>query len=637
MVIAERLEPLTADDDEIRRALEDAFLPAILPALAHATGDISILRPGLLPERTTPGAVQGGMTPEQQQQAKEIAFAALKRLRDSTGITPLHTEADLRAILAWMTNGKASDDYIPLLLEELSPDQDFRAPKWRMPAGTAYSVAIVGAGMSGILAGIRLKQAGVPFTIFEKNDDVGGTWYDNTYPGARVDVPNHFYSYSFAQKPDWPKYFSTQETLLDYFRSCCDDFGIRASIRFRTEVTSADWDDERAIWRLTVRGADGAEETVETNALICATGQLNRPRYPEVEGRDTFAGPAFHSARWDHSVDLHGKRVAVIGNGASAAQFVPIIAEQVAELTIFQRTPNWFVPVPTYHDDVADGLRWLMRRVPYYAHWYRFWMFWNTTEGLLAAATVDENWPDKSKSISQESEMLRMLLAGYLQAQFADRPDLLEKVMPQYPPGAKRMILDNGVWAAALKRPNVHLVTDRIARITPSGVVTADGTEHAADILIYATGFMASEFMTPMRVRGRGGLDLWDFWGGDARAYLGVVVPHFPSFFMMYGPNTNIVVNGSITYFSECEMQYILGCLRLVLEGKHRALDCRQDVYEAYNVRIDEENKKRAWGVSGVPSWYKNAKGRVSQNWPFNAIEYWQQTREPNPADFELL
>jgi 4-hydroxyacetophenone monooxygenase len=233
-----------------------------------------------------------------------------------------------------------------------------------------------------------------------------------------------------------------------------------------------------------------------------------------------------------------------------------------------------------------------------------------------------------------ENEVLRMLLAGYIESQFSDRPDLLAKVMPSYPPAAKRMILDNGVWAAALKRDNVQLITDQIARITPTGLVTADGVEHKVDVIICGTGFQASRFLTPMRVAGRGGVDLFEQWDGDARAYMGIVVPNFPNFFMMYGPNTNIVVNGSITYFSECEVQYVMGCLRLLFERQNRSLECRRDVHDEYNRMIDEANAKRAWGASTVNSWYKNERGHVSQNWPFNAIRYWQQTREPNPDDF---
>jgi 4-hydroxyacetophenone monooxygenase len=637
MTIALETDQITADDETIRKALLDAFLPALIPALAQATGDLSILREDIRPPGFAPGVPQGGMTPEQQAAARIVAAEALRAFRDGSTPAPSATESDLRTITQWMTGSPAPDDYIPLLVEELAPfGEDPRAPAWRMDSTIPFSVAIIGAGMSGILAGIRLKQAGVPFVIFEKNADVGGTWLENTYPGARVDVPNAFYSYSFAQRSDWPKHFSPQEVLLDYFRDCADQYDIRRHISFCAEVLSADFDDEALTWTLRVRAPDG-EETVAAQAVISAVGQLNRPKMPDIPGIATFARPSFHSARWDHSVDLKGKRVAVIGTGASAAQVVPAIAGEVAELDVFQRTPAWFVPVPAYHDDVADGLLWLFRHVPHYSRWYRFWLFWNLTDGLLPAATVDESWPNQDRSVSGPNEMLRAMLTFYLQTEFAGRPDLLEKVVPAYPPASKRMLLDNGIWAKTLKRDNVHLITDRIKEITPRGVVTEDGREHAADVIVYGTGFQASRFLTPMKVVGCHGVDLNAQWDGDARAYMGITVPNFPNFFLLYGPNTNLVVNGSIIFFSECQVQYVLGCIRLLLDDDHRALDVRPDVHNAYYERIDAANRQRTWGVSSVNSWYKNEKGRVTQNWPFNLVEYWQQTHKPNPADYVFL
>jgi 4-hydroxyacetophenone monooxygenase len=639
MPVRRPIEPLVATDDELRAALQDAFLPALLPALAQATGDFSILRESLRPPGVAPGVQQGGMTPAQQAEARDVAFDALRRLRDgNVERQEIPIEEALLRITAWMTGSPAPEDYIPLLLEELAPeDQDARAPRWQKDPAIPFHVIIIGAGMSGVLAGIRLKQAGVPFTVIEKNADIGGTWLENTYPGARVDVSNAFYSYSFAQKIDWPTHYSTQPVLLEYFQECAREFGVREHVQFNTEVTLLEWDDDRAEWAVHIRRADGREEQLRANAVISAVGQLNRPKIPEIRGSERFRGPAFHSARWDHSVDLRGKRVAVIGTGASAAQFIPEVAQVAAELVIFQRTPNWYVPVPHYHDEVPEGLRWLFAHVPHYAHWYRFWLFWNTTDGLLAAARVDPNWPDKSRSVGPENENLRILLSAYLQMQFADRPDLLPKVMPDYAPAAKRLILDNGIWAQTLKRPNVRLVTEKIREVTETGVVTDDGTEHPADVVIYGTGFQASKFLTPMRVLGREGRDLHQQWDGDARAYMGITVPGFPNFFLLYGPNTNIVVNGSIIYFSECEVQYVMGCLKLLFDRGERALAVRMDVHDAYNERIDRGNLERVWGVATVNSWYRNEKGRSAQNWPFNLIEYWQQTREPNPADYDFI
>ncbi|MEX2081382.1 MAG: NAD(P)/FAD-dependent oxidoreductase, partial [Dehalococcoidia bacterium] len=378
------------------------------------------------------------------------------------------------------------------------------------------------------------------------------------------------------------------------------------------------------------------EETIESQALISAVGQLNRPKMPDIAGITSFEGPYFHSAQWDHSVDLTGKVVAVIGSGASASQLIPEVAIQARELKVFQRTPNYYVPVPNYHDAVPDGLQWLFRHIPGYAQWYRFWLFWTSAEGLLAMAEVAPDWQPGQPSLGPKNDELRMMLSAYLQASFADRPDLLEKVLPQYPPASKRIVLDNGIWVQALHRENVQLITELIDEVTPRGIRTSDGVEHEVDVIVYATGFQASHFLTPMKVSGRNGADLHQTWDGDARAYMGITLPQFPNFFMLYGPNTNIVVNGSIVYFSECEVQYLMACLRMLLERGATSLECKQDVHDAYNERIDAGNLRMAWGVAEVPSWYRNEKGRSAQNWPFTLLEYWKQTREANPADYVL-
>src|SRR5439155_13663394 len=323
-------------------------------------------------------------------------------------------------------------------------------------------------------------------------------------------------------------------------------------IQSEPAVGSATWSEADRRWTLQVRNRDGRDETVVADAVISAVGQLNRPLYPEIEGRDSFAGPSFHSARWDHSIDLRDKRVAVIVTGASAVQFIPEIAPRVGELLVFQRTPPWFGPTEDYHAVVAPGLRWLYAHVPSYSEWNRFHIFWKMGDGVLPGVRVDPDWEPKDHAVGLFNDILRQLLTGYLDSEFADRPDLRDKVLPSYPPGAKRLLRDNGVWARTLKRENVELITETIREITPDGVVTADGVAHDVDVVIYGTGFQASKFLTPMTVTGRGGVDLHEHWDGDARAYLGMTVPGFPNLFCLYGPNTNIVINGSIIYFSEC-------------------------------------------------------------------------------------
>jgi len=630
-----------ASDAELRSILAQAEIPPLLPALAYLTGDLSLLRDDLRPDPETFGMPQGGLSEEQQEEARALALDALIRYRDA-GCRPAPTPADAD-VLRMMEHAVGATEmapYLPLLEEELSHGQeDRRAPGWRkseIAPDSDFRVLIVGAGMSGLLAAHRLRQAGIDFEIVEKNEDVGGTWLENRYPGCRVDNPNHNYSYSFAQRHDWPFHYSTQDVLLAYFRDCAEEFGVRDAIRFGTEVVSATWSETDQHWSVVVRGPDGAEETKIANAVISAVGQLNRPLYPDIPGRDEFEGPSFHSARWNHDVDLTGKRVCVIGTGASAMQFIPEIAPVVGELAVFQRTPAWMGPTPDYHDPVPDGLKWLYANVPFYSEWNRFCIFWRMGDGALDGVRVDESWESDGSSVSELNANIRLLISAYMQGEFADRPDLQAAVLPSYPPGAKRIIRDNGIWARTLKRDNVELVTTPIDRIAKRGVVTADGVEHVADVLIYGTGFQASNFLTPMEVTGRDGVDLHEQWAGDARAYLGVTIPGFPNLFCLYGPNTNIVINGSIIYFSECGVRYILGCIEHVLRNGQRALDVKREVHDRFNEAVDAENRRMAWGWSDVNSWYKNTFGRVAQNWPFTLLEYWQRTLRPDPDDYDL-
>jgi 4-hydroxyacetophenone monooxygenase len=441
-----------ASDDDLRAAVADAELPPLLAALAHLTG-----RP--LPAHLRPPTIsrlvpQGGYSEQQQHQARVLATDLLAALRDGAPPDSPAPPDDQRARLLETVRFLVGDDaerYLPLLMDEVAATADPDAPAWRQDDLAPGRPFGVGAGMSGLVAAYRLGQAGVPYTIIEKNDDVGGTWLENSYPGCRVDVSNHLYSYSFWPKDDWPQYFSTGDVLLDYFRLFADEHEITEHIRFGSEVVSLKFDEDACTWAVQVRGP-GGEELITAQAVITAVGQLNRPSYPAITGRRDFAGPSFHSARWDHGVDLRGKRVAVIGTGASAFQFVPEIAGTAGRLTIFQRTPPWLGPTPDYHDPVAAGLQWLLRSVPSYAQWYRFWLFCSSVEGMLPSVHVDPDWPVSERSVSAANDDRRAELTRYLERIFAGRPDLLEAAIPGYPPGAKRMLRDNGAWAAALRR-----------------------------------------------------------------------------------------------------------------------------------------------------------------------------------------
>ena len=627
------------DAEQIEQLLEAADLPSLLAALAHATGD-----PGLVPTDLwlNPDlALQpdGGWDERQMEMARVLASSGLQRLMSSRAGADDPADDLVPSLIDWLTGADLDDGYRRMLAEELAVTGDLRVPepiggdRWP-PTDADYPVAVIGAGMSGILAAHRLKQAGVDCVVLEKNPDVGGTWLENTYPGCRVDVFNHVYSYAGEQRPDWPQYHSSQPVLLDYFQDCARRWGIRDRMRFGTGVDAMSWDEHARRWTLQLDSG----ESVTAGAVVSAVGQLNRPLMPDIEGIGSFAGEKFHSSSWRHDIDWDGLRVAVIGTGASALQFIPHLAEEAAHVTVFQRTPPWLIPRPVYHEPLAEGLLELFRLIPGYAHWFRLRLFWCTHEGTVGALRLDPAWDGPlDQAVSPRNEETRRLLTLYLESQFGDRPDLLSKVVPDYPVGSKRVVLDNGIWARTLKRPNVELVNDGIQRVEPAGVRGSDGRLHRADVIVFGTGFRASEFLMPMRVAGRGGADLHETWAGDARAYNGVCVPGFPNLFCLYGPNTNIVVNGSIIYFAECATHYVVECLRLLASQGATAMDCRTDAYDQYAARMDEQNSQMAWGISPVNSWYKSPSGRIAQNWPLPLIDYWRQTRAPNPADFELI
>jgi 4-hydroxyacetophenone monooxygenase len=622
-------------------ALAAAHIPALLMAAVHLTGDAGLLNDETRPVYPLMGdASDGGLAPKVQQIIRDRARIAINAYLNGAGLPQPPSEATVRKMMNFIAGADIPDHYVPFLREELHLDgDDPRAPDWSDPALKAAArrlhVIVVGAGMSGLLTAIRLKQAGVDFTILEKNADVGGTWFENVYPGCRVDNPNHMYSYSFEPNHDFPQFYSTQPVLLDYFRRIAAKHALRRHIRFGVEVEEARFDAAAGLWRVKARTASGVE-TFEGQALITAVGQLNRPRYPDIPGLESFAGPSFHSARWRGDVDLAGRNVAVIGTGASAFQFVPRIAPQVGHLSVFQRTPPWMIPGPNYHDDVPEGKKWLIQHVPFYGRWYRFFLFWRLTDGLTEAVKADPSWNGGDGAVGAANAMLREMLSAAVRAQLPDDPELAEKLIPAYPPGGKRGLVDNGVWVEALKRDNVDLVTTPIARVRPEGIETTDGAVHKADVLIFGTGFQASAFLSPMKIYGRDGVELHEAWAGDARAYLGMTTPGFPNLFMLYGPNTNIVVNGSIIFFSECSVRYVLGCLRLLAETGARSLEVRREVHDAFNASVDAENARMAWGAPQVSSWYKNALGRVSQNWPFPLVDYWRATVAPDPDDFIL-
>lgn len=621
---------------ELSQALEHANLAVLLSALTHLTGDESLL------ERDDVDTFFRMRNPTRMTEsaAADIRARAAEVLRDAAHRRPHDLSPERLVRIATFCAGEPVDpEYAPFIAYECNFDGDDprRVPAEAAPPperAAALHVAIVGAGLGGVGLGVRLGQLGIPYTIYEKNPGVGGTWLENDYPDLRVDVPNLFYSYSFAPNLDWSDNYSRRDEILAYSERCAREHGVVEHVRFEHEVLAADYDPTTARWALRIRGADGREIVAEHHALVSATGMLNRPSIPDLPGLDAFAGPWFHSSHWPADLDVTGRRVAVVGTGASAVQLGPAIAPVVEHLTIFQRSRHWMMPNPTYLAPLSDADRWLFRHVPYYAGWFRFLLFWNNSDRMYPAFRVDPGWTTPDVSISAPNDKLRQLMTGHLQHELGDDEELLAKVLPDYPPLGKRIVQDGG-WFAALRRANVDLVVEGIERIEADGVRTRDGVLHEADILVLATGFHARRFLWPLEItspRGR----LHDLWGDEPRTYLGITVPGFPNLFCIYGPNTNPVV-GSVILVLECQIDYIARCLAGLARGGFAAMDCRPDVHDAYNARLDAELEQMVWRHPRVHSYYNNDEGRVVTNAPWRLLDYWKMTREPDLDDYELI
>lgn len=619
-------------------ALEDALrcgnLPTLLLVLVHLTGDTSLLRGELRPQRASAQRPEAGLDAHADAIRARV-LEALRSWRDGGGVLPpLPEPAVLHEMMSFSLGQPVPPEYLPMMLEQAQLAPLPAIPDLRQAAaGRDFRVAIIGAGMSGLLAGLTLKQAGIRFTILEKNTGLGGTWRDNSYPGCRVDLPSHFYSLSFEPNPDWSEHFAQAPEVLSYFERLADKHGLTPHIHFGTEVESARFDAGAARWRLALRAANGASTTLEADAVISAVGQLNRPSLPAIEGLASFQGPVFHTARWRHDVALAGKRVGVIGTGASGMQVVPQLAREVEHLTIFQRSPQWAAKNPDYFQKIPEGARWLLRHVPYYGPWYRFRMFYTNADVVHPSLQREPDFAHPERAVSAANDRIRRSLTEYITQEIGDRKDLLPKVLPDYPPFAKRMLLDND-WFRTLTRDNVSLVTERIARVGQDGVELADGTRCPLDVIVLATGFQAGRFLAPMTILGPAGQSLRAQWGDDPRAHLGITVPGFPNLFMLYGPNTNLAHGGSIIFHSECQVRYVLGCLQLLLDGGHKTITCRPAAHDAYNEKVDAAHARMIWSHPSVAGWFTNEAGRVITNSPFRLVDYWALTRTPDPADF---
>lgn len=636
-------EPFDDDDAAIAAALEEVGIPALLCSMVHMTGDPAWVRGPLRPTAMMLNEYQGFMDPDDMAEVRRLALPAIIAYRDGGCVLPaVQPDAALvKEMMDFLAVDPLPDDVVPMVLDEMAlSDPDPHRMAWResIPDDVRddFPVVVIGCGQSGLLTGIRLAEAGVPFTIIEKNAGPGGTWWENRYPGARVDVGSHFYCYSFEPSHHWTEFFSQQPELQQYFVDVMNKHHIDEHCRFETEVVAAVYDESTETWQVEIRDVDGATSTLEARALISSVGSLNRPKLPDIEGMDSFAGPSFHSARWDHSVNITGKRVALVGAGASGFQIAPTIADQVSHLSVFQRTPQWMFPNPNYHEPVPEGHKWAIRHLPFFGRWFRFQQFWPGSGGDMSYSRIDPDYDDSNgRAISEMNDLTRQFFEGWIREQVGDDPELLEKVIPRYPATGKRTLQDNGSWLRCLKRDDVELFNEGIERIESGGIRTTDGVLHEVDVICYATGFHHNRFLWPMDIVGRDGLVLGDVWGEEPQAHLGITVPGFPNLFCVYGPGTHLAHGGSLIFQSECQVAYIMGCIELLLAEGHRTMEPLQEVHDEFNARRAAEIKTHVWSHWSIEhTYFKNASGDIFSvsPWPLHVYQQW--TKAPNPEDF---
>lgn len=634
--MAERPELLDASDETIDDAVKYADPMVLRGLLYQLTGDeavaateVSTVVFGFLETKSVTDAADVALL-----QAKAAEF--LKAYRDQgAGDIVVGPEERLHRSLSLSAGMDIPTDELELWLEQLALDPWARGLRWQEQPTAAqleeFSVAIIGAGMGGLNAAVLLKQAGVPCVVIEKNSGVGGTWYENRYPGARVDSPSRCYTHIYGVDFEYPNPFCEQSENEKYFNWVADSFDVRENIRFDTEVRSVVWDEAAEVWEITADGPDGAQ-VVRANAVISSVGFLARPNIPSLAGMDEFAGRAFHTARWPSDLDLAGKRVAVVGTGCTGYQMVPEIAKAAERTYVFQRTPNWCFEVSGYLDAFPPQMNWLDRNFPFHTNFMRFragWLY--GPESLRKVFEIDPEFDDPHAR-SALNKRIREQRLEFMQRKFADRPDLMAAMLPEAPPMSARPVLVDADYSIydALLRDDVTLVTDGIKTINREGIEAQDGREYAVDVIVYATGFKANDYLWPMEIRGRDGKRLEQLWERDgARAYLGAMLPGFPNFFMVYGPNTNPTGGLNVVDLEEIVTRFALECIRGVIEQKARTVDVTVDAYWRYNDELDRWEAMKTYKDPRANNYYQNEHGRSAVNCPIDGRKMWNWLRSP--------
>lgn len=625
---------------ELEQAIESANIPALLMVLYQFTGDGKWLEPPYCP--TTPKGLEdhddAGLAPALQLDVRKAALPVLRRLAagEQPAIPVLSEEQAVKMMSVFLAE-PVGKEYGRMMREELARFSGQPLDQYEdtaAPLRPDRNVIVIGMSLAGTVAAKHLQEMGATFEIIERNSRSGGSWLENGYPGAGVDTPSHLYSYSFANW-DWSHHFALRNELLTYFDDVIKGLNVNDRISYDTQVLSVTWSDADRRWHVSVKGPDGRVSLRKAYVVITAVGIFGKPKTPQLRGMSAFKGSQFHTAAWPAGFDLKGKKVVVVGTGASAMQVVPAIASETGQLTILQRSPQWVAPFDKFGEPISAGARYMLANFPIYRSWYWVRLFWQFGDKVLTGLRADPNWHRPELAMNARNLAHRNFFLEYIKAQVGDRTDLLDKVVPDYPPYGKRMLLDNG-WFKALRRPNVEIVAEGARAVEETGVVTESGRHIEADVIVWATGYDATRFLSSFEVVGREGKTIREAWNDDdPRTYLGVATPGFPNLFMLGGPHS-FPGAGSFMFFMELQMRYVRRLLGLMNAQDIASAEPWPASMDEYTAEVDALHDRMVWKHEKVQTYFRNTHGRVCVIMPFLNVEYWNKLRDVELADFDV-
>jgi 4-hydroxyacetophenone monooxygenase len=629
------------DADFVQQAVEHAEVNALRMALYQATGD-----PELARMHVTKTTIRGGVLFDYKLSEKDQATVRRKGIEyllraNSKKVPPSPSLDESYKLMNLFCGELIKDSDIQPGYEELAFEEFPRGVSWKSTPPPAerladFKVLIIGAGLSGIATAIQLKRLGIPFAVLERQNGVGGSWLWNDYPDCRVDTLSYLFQFKFEKRHRWNDFFASRPETQKYLENIATKHGVLDNFIFDREAVRAEWDESSATWKVSaVHQRTQQEESYTANAIISAAGLFSTPNAkPDIPGIDDFTGPIFHTTGWDHSVPIGGKRAAVIGTGSTGTQLTPALVTSCRQVDVYQRTPNWIAAYEGYHEQVPSHVHWLCDTMPFYWNWFCYAAYFRSLD-LAALQVRDDAFEARGGRVNERNEGVCKTLTEFIKTKMAAKPELIPKLTPKYPPLVRRLVVDNGFYDSLLQ-DHVDLITDPIERITPNGILTKDGVEREYDMIVLGCGFKTSKYFFPLEYIGRNGVRLEDTWAADgARSYLGMVIPGFPNFFSLYGPNHQ-PRGGSLYSWAEIWARYAVTSIVRLLERGDRAMDVKPEINEAYQTRLDEANSKLIWESPGA-SYYVNEHGRQAVNMPWTTSEYHAMVVEPNLHDYNFV